>query len=59
MYVIKDVINNVYFEKINNMNNIESGLSYFKTYSSLEKAKTDLKIIRQKIRAIIMVRKVR
>ena len=47
MYVIKDVINNVFFAKVNRMGNIETVAVQPKCYSLLQKAKDDLKMLRK------------
>lgn len=47
MWALKDLKNNTYFSKINGLGNIETELSYFKTYNILDNAKKDLAILRK------------
>ena len=47
MFIIKDVINNEYFEKINSMDNIVTNVNNPKKYSYIGKAKEALKLLRK------------
>ena len=47
MYIIKDIINNEYFEKINSIGNIITNVNSPKKYSYIGKAKEDLKLLRK------------
>lgn len=47
MFIIKDITNNEYFEKINLMGNIITNANSPKKYSYIGKAKEDLKLLRK------------